>query len=689
MHTKYINREISWLSFNERVLQEAADQNVPLLERLRFLGIFSNNLDEFFRVRVATVRRMLLVGEDENILLGELTAEELHEKITETVIKQQKKFQGIYENILDELSDENIFMVNENQLTPEQGEIVRKYFHNKVLPNLVPIMLKQVNQFPMLRDRSVYLAVKLSKSEKPKEHTYSLVRIPGKSVPRFLVLPQDGNKKFVIILDDIIRYCLKELFPIFDYDVIEAYAFKITRDAELDIDDDVSKSFIEKMEASLKQRKKGSAVRMVHDREMPEDLLQFLLKKMKFGKRDNLIAGGRYHNRKDFMSFPEVGEEHHYYKGIPPLSHPQLKPERSVLAQMKEKDFVLHYPYNDFSDFINLLREAAIDPNVRQIGLTVYRVATFSKVMSALQNAARNGKQVTVLLELQARFDEENNIYWSNKLQEEGVNVIHGVPGLKVHSKLAYIAREEDGKLKSYAYVGTGNFHEGTARVYADEGLFTADPRIAEEVSKVFDFFRLNYKHHKYEHLVVSPFVLRDHFSMLIDNEIRLAKAGEEAYIILKLNSLVDKNMVNKLYEASSAGVKIQLIIRGICSLIPGIPGVSENIQAISIVDKFLEHSRILLFGNGGDEKIYIASADWMPRNLNRRIEIACPIYDEQVKEELRKQLDIQLMDNQKARYLDRDLTNRYVNTSTEKKCRSQEDYYCYLKNRYNGKEND
>ncbi len=679
---RYINREISWLSFNGRVLQEAEDPQVPLLERLRFLGICSNNLDEFFRVRVATVRRMMILGEDEDSLLGEFTAQELHEKIQETVIEQQKKYQAIYEEIHQKLAEEHIFIVNEKDLTSPQGEVVSEYFHDKVLPNLVPLMLKQTGKFPDLRDRSVYLAVKLSKKEEPESSTYSLVRIPGRSVPRFLVLPQKGEEKFVILLDDIIRYCLKDLYPIFDYDRIEAYAFKITRDAELDIDDDISKSFVEKMAVSLKKRKKGSPVRMVYDREIPEDLLQYLLKRMKFGKDDNLIAGGRYHNRKDFMAFPEIGETHHYYHSAPPLPHKYLKPRKSILKQMEERDIILHYPYQDFTHFIDLLREAAIDPRVKEIGITIYRIATFSKVMNALQNAARNGKKVTVLFELQARFDEGNNIYWSNKLQEEGVHVIHGVSGLKVHSKLAYIVSEENGDRKEYAYIGTGNFHEGTAHVYCDEGLLTSDKRLTKEVVKVFEFFRLNYKHFEYKHLVVSPYHLRDHFSKLVDDEITRAKAGEKAYMILKLNSLVDKKMVDQLYKASKAGVDIKLIVRGICSLIPGIPGLSENIEVTSIVDKYLEHSRILLFGNGGDEKIYIASADWMPRNLNRRVEIACPVYDLEVKEELKAQLEIQLRDNQKARILDKELANTYRKGGKEK-IRSQEAYYNYLQERH------
>ncbi|MDP4185217.1 MAG: polyphosphate kinase 1, partial [Bacteroidota bacterium] len=430
--------------------------------------------------------------------------------------------------------------------------------------------------------------------------------------------------------------------------------------------------------------KKGSPVRMVYDKKIPEDLLLYLLKRMKLRRNDSIIPGGRYHNHKDFMDFPEIGESHHYYQSTKQLPNRYLPPHRSILKKISQRDIILHYPYQNFYNLINLIREAAIDPNVKEIAITLYRVATYSKIVNTLLNAARNGKKVTVIIELQARFDEEANIYWSNKLQEEGVQVINGVLGLKVHSKLALISRLEEGKMKYYAYIGTGNFHEGTARIYADEGLFTSDPRISNEVAKVFEFFKHNYKHFIYEHLIVSPFRMREFFEKLIDKEIALARVGKPAYMIIKMNSLVDPGMIDKLYDASIAGVQIKLIIRGACSLIPGIPGLSDNIYAISIVDKYLEHSRILLFGNGGNERLFISSADWMPRNLNRRIEVACPIYDSEIKRELKAQLEIQLKDNQKARILDYDLSNRYCRTSSSRKIRSQEEYYNYLRNIHN-----
>jgi len=677
----FINREISWLSFNERVLQEAADPNTPLFERIRFIGIFSNNLDEFFRVRFAAVRRMVDLGGDEENLLGDFTPQELMDKIQNIVISQQQKVQAIFKDIFEELKKDNIFMINEKELNHKQGIFVRKYFNDKVLPNLVPIMLSNKNKFPYLRDRSVYLAVKLSKKSNPKDFAYSLIRIPSLSVPRFLVLPKSGNNKYVIILDDVIRYCLSELFFYFDYNVHEAFTIKMTRDAELDIDDDISKSFMEKITHSLKKRKKGKPVRVIYDRTMPEDLKAFIFKKMKLDT-ENAIPGARYHNDKDYMNFPEIGKKKHYYPKLPPFRHKDLRPNTSILKVLRRKDVMLHYPYQTFNHFIDLLREAAIDPEVKEIGITIYRVAEASKVVNALLNAVRNGKVVTVVIELQARFDEEANIYWSNKLQEEGANVINGIPGLKVHSKLLWIKRKEHGSFRNYAYVGTGNFHEGTARVYADDGLLTSDPRIADEVSDIFEFFKQTFKHFDYKNIVVSPFKMRHFFSKCIDHEIKLAQKGREGRMILKMNSLIDPGMMEKIIVAGKAGVKVQLIVRGIFGL-PLTEELTENITAISIVDKYLEHSRIFLFGNDGDEKIYISSADWMPRNLNRRIEVACPIYDEQIRNELKEMLNIQLKDNSKARILDAGLLNSYNHGDGEFVFRAQEDYYRQMKNKH------
>lgn len=680
----FINREISWLSFNERVLQEAEDINTPLFERIRFIGICSNNLDEFFRVRVAAIRKMVDIGKDEEGMLGNFSPDELHDKIQEIVIRQQNKASEIFNTIIAELSENNIFLVDEKEFNHSQGVFVKKYFHNKVLPNLVPIMLNNKNKFPYLRDRSVYLAVKLSKKSNPDDKAYSFILIPReRSVPRFLVLPKIGKKRYVTFLDDVIRYCLTDLFFYFDYDVHEAYTLKITRDAELDIDDDISKSFIEKMSHSLKKRKTAKPVRLVYDETMPDDLREFIFKKMKITSGENVIPGGRYHNQKDFMNFPKIGKRKHYYPELLPFRHKDLRPNTSILSVLRKKDVMLHYPYQTFNHFIDFLREVAIDPQVKEIGITIYRVASNSQVFNALLNAVRNGKTVTVVIELLARFDEEANIFWSNQLQEEGAYVINGVPGIKVHSKLAWVKRKEGNAFRNYAYIGTGNFHENTAETYADEGLLTSNPRLADEVENVFEFFKHNYKHFDYKHLIVSPFFMREFFNECIDREIELARKGKNAWMILKMNSLIAPRMMQKLYEASREGVKIQLIVRGIFGMQTGIKELSENISAISIVDKYLEHSRVFLFGNDGDERMFISSADWMPRNLNRRIEIACPIYDSEIKEELKEMLKIQLKDNVKARILDPDLSNRYNSGETDKKFRAQEDYYNFIKNKH------
>ena len=679
----FVNREISWLSFNERVLQEAEDPNTPLFERIRFIGIFSNNLDEFFRVRVATVKRMVDFGKDEEGLLGPLSPKELYEQIQEIVNRQQLKVQEIFSGILEELKKEDIFLINEKQLTYKQGLFVRKYFQRRVLPNLVPIMLSRKNSFPYLRDRSVYLAVRLTGAQETEECAYSLIRIPSRSVPRFLVLPPSGSKKYVMFLDDVIRFCFDDLFYYFDYTRYEAYTIKITRDAEIDLDDDISKSFIEKMETGLKKRKTGRPVRLIYDREMPADLLKFILKKMKIEDGENAVPGGKYHNHKDFMDFPEIGKKHHYYLRLPPFRHKDLPLHTSILKVLRRKDVMLHFPYQNFNHFIDLLRETAIDPQVEEIGITLYRVAADSKVVNALLNAIRNGKAVTVVIELQARFDEEANIYWSNKLQEEGANVINGIPGLKVHSKLLWIKRREGSLYRNYAYIGTGNFNESTARIYSDEGLMTADPRLADEVANVFEFFKHNYRHFDYRNLIVSPFEMRRFFKKMINREIKFARKGKPAWMILKMNSLIDPEMMMKVYEASQAGVQVKLIVRGIFGMKAGIPGLSETIEGISIVDKYLEHSRIFVFGNDGDERYFISSADWMPRNLNRRIEVAVPVYDEDIRNELKEMLRIQLQDNTKARILDPDLQNLYDRSDPVHKYRAQEDFYNFIRKQH------
>ncbi len=677
----YINREISWLSFNERVLQEASDETTPLIERVKFLGIFSNNRDEFYRVRVATVRRLSKLGKKALGLYGDDPVE-LLPKLQRKVIEQQIRFEEIYARILKELADHKIFIINEKQLTKYQIPFVKEYFHTDIMPALFPIMVDEVRSFPYMKDKSGYLFTKLISSDEKKKIKYALIEIPSKATNRFVVLPLENENKYVILLDDIIRFCVDEIFEVFGYKALESYNIKLTRDAELDIDNDVSKSMLEKISKGVKDRKKGLPVRFVYDAAMPNDMLSFIMKKLNMNKKDNAIPGGRYHNFKDFINFPTLGEKKLIYKHPTPLEHKFLiHNKETILKTAMHKDILLHYPYHTFNHIINLLREASIDPIVESIKITLYRMADASRIANALVNAVKNGKKVTVLVELQARFDEENNIYWASKLQDEGAQVIYGVTGLKVHSKLCLITSKIKGKEIRCAHIGTGNFNERTARIYTDFSLITCDKRITEEVAKVFEFYVDNFKVGNFKHLAVAPFYMRKIFTSHINKEIAHAKAGKKASIILKMNSLVDREMILKLYEASNAGVKIKLIIRGACSLVTGIEGYSENIQAFSIVDKYLEHTRVFIFHNNGDEKIYITSADWMSRNLDSRSEVAVPIYDKEVRKQLKDIINIQLSGNTKVRILDKDLENKYVKPKPgDKKTRVQDEIYNYLK---------
>lgn len=681
--SRFINREISWLSFNERVLQEADDERNPLLQRVRFLGIFSNNLDEFFRVRVATMKRLVDIGEKDKLISGDMTPQEVLDIIQLEVMSLQERFQSIYEKLLRELDMVGVHVIDELQLDEVQGEFAREYFTNELSPLIVPIMLGKKKSFPYLRDKAIYLAVKMTNSMGAPAIRYALLEIPVGDNPRFVVLPKRQNLPddiYIVIVDDIIRYCLDDIFFMFDFDHIEAYTIKITRDAELDIDDDISMSFMEKMEKSLKLRRKGQPVRLVYDKRMPKDLFNFVTRKMNLDEDDNLIPGGIYHNFKDFIKFPSVNPELEV-KNPPPLIHRHIDVHSSIMQVIKERDILLHYPYQTFNHFIDFLREAAIDPNVKSISITLYRVADRSKVINALINAAKNGKRVTVLIELLARFDEKANLKWSDRLQEAGVRVIHGVPGLKVHSKIALVERLEYGRVRRYGYIGTGNFHEGTSEIYCDEGLLTANKLINDELVKVFEFLKHNFKRFNYRHLVVSPYTMRKQFMQMITTEMKNAKAGLPAFIYIKLNNLVDQGMINHLYSASKAGVDIRMVIRGICSAKIGEKGLSDNMQGVSIVDKYLEHSRFLIFCNGGDEQYYITSADWMTRNLDHRVEVACPVYDKSIQNELRTLFDIQWRDNVKARVLDPLQKNNYKNDSSIVKTRTQVEYYNYLRN--------
>jgi len=674
------NKELSWLSFNERVLQESLDISNPLIERIRFLGIYSNNLDEFFRVKVANIKRLIEINRIK-IEGFNGTPKQLLKEIETVVLKQQQTFELSYQKILSELKKRHIYQATEKHLKGDEIDFVKTFFQEKVRPQIVPLMLSKKLEFPQLNDDAIYLAIKMTNFEKTKIR-YALIEIP-KSISRFIVLPHEpeGIKK-VILLDDIIRFNLNDIFYIFNFDHIEAFTFKITRDAELDFDMDISKSFYQKMKKSVAQRKEGDPVRMVYDSSMPIDLLTYLIKELDLTAGENIIPGGRYHNFKDFMSFPDFGDKSLVFPRLKPLRHFLLKDElKSVIKTILDKDILLNYPYQQFKHLVNLLQESAIDPKVVSIKINLYRVASNSQIINALINASKNGKKVTVIIELLARFDEENNLKWAKHLENNGLIVMFGVKNLKVHSKLILIKRKSGNEIKSIAHIGTGNFHEKTAKIYTDFSLLTSNDRLTKEVDKVFKIFKNNFDRSLFRELIVSPFNSRRKLVTLIDNEIKNANLDEDAYILIKLNNLVDKKLIKKLYEASNAGVKIKCIIRGMCALVPGIEGQSMNIEVRSIVGRFLEHTRTFIFANSGDEKYYMSSADWMTRNIERRIEVATPIFDESIQQEIKHLFDLQWKDNVKSRIIDQNQKNRYFKDDNPL-CNSQIESYEYFKHK-------
>jgi len=677
----FINREISWLAFNARVLQEANDPTVPIMERIKFLAIFSSNLDEFFRVRVATLKRLLHDGSSKECQREK--PDEILDDIQGIVTRQQFQFEEYYQRILEELRAHKIFIITRNDLTPEQEAFLRTYFIGKVRPAIVPMMASQLPKFPVLQEQAIYLAVHLQAARKRAKNAikseYAIVEVPTDELSRFIVLPAHHGDITVMLLEELVIFGLPELFSISGWSVVEAFPIKVTKDAELDIEDNMTQSFVEKISKSLKMRPKGKPVRLTYDWRMPDKFLKFLAKRLNLSGHDTLLPERRHLNFKEFMKFPKLTPAALQYAPNTPLPHKHIHAGTSLFKAIRKRDILLHYPYQSFDYMIDLLREAAIDPHVTTIRMTLYRVAELSKIVNALSHAVRNGKQVTVLFEFRARFDEEANIYWANQLIEEGARVLYGIPELKVHSKLCLITKMERGKRVRYAAISTGNFNEDTARLYCDHTLLTADKRLTSEVKAVFDFLKTNYKLTTYHHLLVSPFFMRDRLMELIRCEIRNATAGKEAYIDIKLNSLSDPGMIALLYEASRAGVKIRLIVRGICSLVPGVSGVSENIEVISIVDKYLEHSRILVFCHGGQEQYYISSADWMIRNLDTRVEVACPIYDAALQQELRTYFELQWRDNVKARLITEALDNQRRAFPDAAPQRSQEAIYDYL----------
>lgn len=674
-----INREVSWLYFNDRVLQEAADKSVPLVERIRFLAIFSSNLDEFYRVRVATLNRLSNLNTRSKAILG-FSPRKILNQIKNIVVRQERKFNHLYEDVIvKELERERIFLINETQLNVTRGSFVREYFREKILSTLVPVMINKNEPFPELKDRAIYLFVRLVHTKNKEKSRFALIEIPTDVSGRFIVLPETNNLKFITLIDDIVRYCLDDIFFIFEYDSIEAYSVQLTRDAELNLDIQVSEKFIDALSKSLLKRGKGKPMRLLYDTDMPLDMLTYLVAELDL-TADGLIPGNRYHNFKDFISFPNVGRPELEYPKLVPLPVNELSSVSSIFAQISRKDYLINLPYQSFDYIIHFLREAAIDPKVREIKITLYRLAENSRIIHALINAAKNGKKVSCMLELKARFDEQANIYWTNRLEEEGVVVNYGMPDYKVHSKICLIRRIEKGKDRYYANLATGNYNEKTAKLYCDHSLFTANPLITSELVTFFDGLQKQVFYSAYKHLIVSPLESRQKINTLINKEIKTSKAGKNASIILKMNSLTDVPIIEKLYEASNAGVKIKLIIRGMCCLVPGIAGFSENIEVISIIDRYLEHARVWIFGDGGKQNVYLSSADMMARNLDHRVEVGFPILDAEIRSEILDIINIQLKDNTKAREINELNNNRYRKTGTKTLSRAQTDIYTYLK---------
>jgi polyphosphate kinase len=685
--TNYYNRELSWLSFNYRVLQEAKDSSVPLYERIKFLAIYSSNLDEFFRVRVASLRSLLSLKKKTKKKL-DFSPEALLKRIHKIVNKQQEEFGKIYrEQIIPQLEENKIFIVNEKQILHQHKEYLANLFDRELKPYLQPILLdKRIETF--LQNKIIYIAVRLKRLEntssfekKKKRFGYALVEVPQRT-GRFIALPEVNEKKYIIFLDDAVKLFLQELFP--GYELESSYSVKLTRDAELYIDDEFTGDLLDKIKKSLNKRNTGVPSRFLYDSQMPSDFLKYLRNCIRLNK-DDLIPGGKYHNYNDFFSFPNLNGPELENEPMFPLRHKTLDKYNNIIEAVAKQDILLHFPYQDYTYVVRFINEAANDPEVKSIYITLYRVSSNSQIIKALAKASANGKKVTAFVEVKARFDEESNFSSAEELQRSGVKVYYSFPGLKVHSKICLISKLENKQKVYYGYFSTGNFNEKTARIYSDYGFFTNDERLTKEARNIFDILTRKRESHnfsltsgRFEHLLTAPFNLRASLEKLINTEIDNAKAGKKAYIILKINSLEDRKMIKRLYKASLAGVKINLIVRGICCLIPG-----RNIKIISIVDRFLEHTRVFIFCNNGNEKIYVSSADWMTRNLNRRIEVCFPVYDKEIRKQINEMINIQLKDNVKARYINNFQNNKYRKTKSSKKIRAQYETYNYLKLSY------
>lgn len=682
----YYPKEISWLAFNERVLQEAADENTPPVERIRFLGIYSNNLDEFFRVRAADVKRQITIAQNDG---NDEEAERLitlMEKIQAKVVQLSDKFDTIHKNVVKTLARYNIHILRRNDLNEYQRTWVRNFFVNKVLRHIAPILIdKKTDLLSRLNGTSVYLYVALRRNERSPK--FAVVQVPTAEMSRFMLIPPEKSrkKKHLVMLDDMIQLCLEHIFRGFaKFDSIEAYSFKMTRDSEYSINDEIDESYVEKMSESMKQRLIAEPVRVIYDNDMPKDMVNDLRKRLKITSLDTMHNAGHYRNFKDFIGFPNVGREYLEHTRLPAIDSKQFSNYNTVFEAITAHDILLYYPYHRFLHFTEFVRQAAFDPNVKAIRINIYRVASKSRIVNSLIDAVDNGKKVTVVVELRARFDEEANIEWSKRMTDAGIRVVLGIPTLKIHSKLCLVTREERGSLVNYAHFGTGNFNEKTAKIYTDFSLFTRNQELAEEAASVFDLIQYPYRRYKFQHLQISPLNSRTKIQSLIRQEIQYLKEGRNASITFKLNNLVDKELIDDLYRASQAGIKIRGIVRGMCSLIPGLKGISDNIEITSIVDRFLEHPRVMVFESAGEKKVFISSADWMTRNMDNRIEVGCPIYDPRLKKQIIDTLELQFRDTLKARVIDKDQTNRYVLRGNRKKLRSQIEIYDYLKKQEN-----
>ena len=681
----YIQRDMSWLSFNYRVLQEAKDALVPLHEKIKFLAIYSSNLDEFFRVRVAQHRSLIRISKKTKKEL-DYNPKQILRSLLKIVNEQQLEFSDIFiDQIIPALREHNIYLLRRLDLSPEQKTFAESYFQDNLLPFVQPVILVKDKVRFFLNNAALYLTVALKLKNNPNAKSeYAIVKIPSDFLPRFIELPSKNGQHELIMLDDLVRHSVSWLFP--GYDIIDTYSIKLTRDADLYIDDEFTGNLIQKVKSSLQKRNVGPASRFVYDRTIPIEFLNFLSDTFDLEKSD-MLPEGRYHNNFDFFKFPDFGLSQLKYKPLPPQSYPILDQSEDIFSVIAERDHLLHFPYQSYESVIRFFEAASEDPSVSHIKIVQYRVAKKSRIMRALMRAVENGKQVSVFIEVKARFDEEANIKWGEALQNAGVSVYYSMPGIKVHSKLALVSRLDGRKEKLYAYLGTGNFNEDTAKIYSDLGLFTTDERLTKEMARIFRYLETAKKEgiQPFKHLLVGQFNLRDSLVAKIDSEIAFAKAHKPASMILKMNSLSDIEMIKKLYEASQAGVKIQIITRGICSLIPKVEGISDNIEVISIVDRFLEHARVFIFHNGGKEEIYLSSADWMTRNLSFRVETSFPIYDPKLKHIIKQVIDYQLIDNVKARIINTEEDNKYRRDDNEIAIRAQIETYFYFKRLNNG----